>query len=568
VRCVFFLCLGFENSTTTDHILKDTFVKLNFGSESSLSEDTINNATEEEKHRGLRRKQNRHRGGSYEKVHNAKLAANSDTKTTNSNSKQRNMNSVNLVGIKANGHHFQEPHYEAIRDLSIKRGFKSHSNNTSPEGSPKLFHSRKYVLNNGLPLSTENSPKLTRTKKGTNKNPPLPKRNRHSTSPSPFFYSENGTTGSNNNIYGNTSPAEHAYTDVNLQKMKNLHNKQFKPLKVDHPYSEITPRPRRSLNSSDNDNSPVQSPDRIITPPFDKTRMFNPTIVVDGSKSDGDISDSDILDVQRLYNRRRSRTGNGADLPDPAIFYAVPDENKPRNLKQPYRNGSYEKDYFQTIIKPRPKSRSANSSLKLLDYPTYENSNGMSHENNELTYENDILHRGSSTDDDSEPTYENPDIRITSEPYSTHNGQPTYENNELLQDEAPIPGYACIRPSSLSMSSDASDSNYNNICFNKKDQLMYADIDINNHRLYDNLSSPELEYSSSPARNTRMYSVTKNSKYTEIDFTKSYGLKEALNQLRDSSSTPEANAEYKIDLSHIKFTKSSDSKRNSRNLEN
>ena len=67
-----------------------------------------------------------------------------------------------------------------------------------------------------------------------------------------------------------------------------------------------------------------------------------------------------------------------------------------------------------------------------------------------------------------------------------------------------------------------------------------------------------------------MYSVTKNSKYTEIDFRKSDGLKEALNQLRsgDTNSTPELNAEYKIDLSHIKFSRSSDSKRNSRNLEN
>ena len=515
VLCVFLCLTGRDNPrSNTDHILKDTYVKLNFGSESSLSEDTANSATNEEQQRGLGRKQNRHRGGtSYERVQNVNPTENSDVNTPKYDSKQRTMNSVNLVGLKTNGHHFQEPHYEAIRDLSIKRSFKSHSNSTTPEGSPKLFHSRKYVLNNGLPLSAESSPKLSRTKKDSTKNPPLPTRNHHSKSPSTIFYSE---TGNNNNIYGNTSPFEHPYTDVKLQNMK---NKQFNPLKVDHPYSEITPRPRRSLNSSDNDGSPVQSPDRIIPHPFDKTRMFQPAIVIDGSKSDGDLSDSDILDVKRMYNRRRSRTGNDADLPDPAtIFYAVPDENKPRHLKQPYRNGSYEKDYCQTFIKPRPKCRSANSSLKLLDYPTYENSNSLSFENNELTYENNILHRGSSTDDDSEPTYENPDIRIiTPEPYSTHvSNENTYENNGLLHDEAPIPGYACIRPSSASSDTDA---NYNNICFNKKDQLMYADIDIINRRLYDNLSSPEVEYSSSSARNSRTYSVTKNSKYTQFQCT-------------------------------------------------
>ena len=624
--------VGFHS---TDQVFRDTFVKLNFGPHHSNSnnflrkqhhscedllvtslnkseetptketEDNINNnnLSEKKRLRKFRRKQDRKRSSrenvetcSFQKTNNNNNANKDDNNNNTNNAKLMTkdpaMSPVNLIGLKTNGHHYQEPHYEAIKDLSLKATFRisgSNSNNSTPEGSPKLHHHRKYILNSDALLAEKISPMLERKKKlsGGKKIPPLPKRN-HSSSQ---FYVEsaaNNATVNANPIYGNTalnintSPRrEPCYTDVAFQNNLKNSTTQYKKQQhqVDHPYSEITPRPRRSERSSDtnnfyNDMSPTSSPICAIPSPFSSHRFFNSqggqkqqksNVVIDGSKSDGDLSDSDVLDVPRLYDRRRSRTGNGEELADPSRFYVTIPE-KPlsgrRAVKQNYHSNAYEKDYVETIIRPRPSTTAVASEI----------SSSRSSSVKSLTYENALLYRSSSEDDDEandEPTYENPDLpRVTTYNNDDHRQpQPTYENNELLHDEAPL-GYACVRQSSASTSSsDASDSNYNNIVFtNRNEQLQYANIDVNNRHLYDNLSSPELD---SGSIKSRMYSVTKNSKYTEIDFTKSDGLREALNQLRagDKSVEPELDAEYKIDLSHIKFTRSSDSKRNSKNLE-
>uniref|UniRef100_A0A7M5UZI5 Uncharacterized protein n=1 Tax=Clytia hemisphaerica TaxID=252671 RepID=A0A7M5UZI5_9CNID len=547
---------------STDQVFRDTFVKLNFNSPHHRSCDDLLTTTKTKNddtsstttkfNRRLRRKQNRR---SDETIDCNPLLNN------NYMTKDPAMSPINLIGIKTtNGQHFQEPHYEAIKDLSIKAAFRISSNNSTPEGSPKLFHNRKYVLNNDDKLAEKISPLLERKKKLSGKgvkNPPLPKRN---TSSSTHHLADDGVTEvTANPIYGNTltyvnSASEPCYTDVTFHNKKNsVTNSPQLTVKIDHPYSEIIPRPRRSANSSDNDTSPNMSPDRVMGSPFSSRRSFKLTAnLIDGSKSDGDLSDSDILDIPRLYDRRRSRTGNGAELADPSRFYETPDQQKPRRVKQNYRGKTYEKDYVETIIKPRP-------NIKNSVQPT----------TTESTYENNVcLLMNQSTSSDDEPTYENPDLpRILT--FETE-AQPTYENNELLNDEAPS-GYACIRQTSVSTSSDASDSNYNNICFSsRQDQLQYAHIDLHpQHPLYDNLTSSELDKDTANSIHSRLYSVTKNSKYTEIDFQKSDGLKEALNQLRagESATTPELNAEYKIDLSHIKFSRSSESKRNSKNLE-
>ena len=609
--------VGFHS---TDQVFRDTFVKLNFASShkkqhsscddlllnskktttTGIEHNNNNNISDNEileskkRLRKFRRKQDRKRS-SHEDVEVRSFGTEKDENNNNSEnarlmSKDPAMSPVNLIGFKTNGHHYQEPHYEAIKDLSLKATFRisgSNSNSSTPEGSPKLHHHRKYILNSDALLAEKISPMLERKKKlsaGKKKNPPLPKRN----SSSSQFYVEsaaNNAVVNANPIYGNTalimniSPRssgssdtkEPCYTDVAFQKnIKNSTSsktttttiqKKQQP-QVDHPYSEITPRPRRSERMSDannyyNDSSPTSSPIHAIPSPFSSHRRFfnnnqksSNVIVVDGSKSDGDLSDSDVLDVPRLYDRRRSRTGNGEELADPSRFYVTIPEKPPRRaVKQNYHSDAYEKDYFETTIRPRPMvaggeiSSSRSSSVK------------------SLTYENGPLYRSSSDDDETndEPTYENPDLQRVA----------TYENNELLHDDV-LEGYATVRqPSVSNSSSDASaDSNYNNIVFpNRNEQLQYASVaDVNNRHLYDNLSCPDPD---SGLIKSRMYSVTKNSKYTEIDFTKSDGLREAINQLRagDNIVAPELDAEYKIDLSHIKFTKSSDSKRNSKNLE-
>ena len=638
--------VGFHS---TDQVFRDTFVKLNLGphytkrnntnnnnnnnnlyrkhrscedlllaspskksgeeTATTGSEDKRNNSTTsiERKLRTFRRKQDRKRS-SHENVEVCSFQNNDNNDKSNNNNNNNNndpklaskdpammMSPVNLIGFKsANGHHFQEPHYEAIKDLSLKATFKiiNSSNGSTPEGSPKM-HSRKYVLSSDALLAEKISPMLERKKKLSGKkqeherNPPLPKRNHSSTSQ---FYVENDCVVSANPIYGNTAlsmntrsgvSAEPCYTDVDFQQQKTIknarnsakltkatqHKKQQHTQQIDHPYSEITPRPRRSARSSDthyNDASPIASPVRSLPSPFSSHRFFNnnsnnknnqktlPTTIADGSKSDGDLSDSDVLDVPRLYDRRRSRTGNGEELADPSRFYEIlPDKPKRRAVKQNYHGNAYEKDYVETIIRPRPTTAGISSS------------SSRSSSVKSLTYENGFLYRSSSEEEDAEPTYENPDLpRIV----TYDNQQPTYENNELLHDEAPH-GYACVRQTSTSTSSsDTSDTNYNNIVFqSRNEQLQYANIDLNNRHLYDNLSSPDPE----DTIKSRLYSVTKNSKYTEIDFKKSDGLREAINQLRagDKNVAPELDAEYKIDLTHIKFTRSSDSKRNSKNLE-
>ena len=616
----------------TDQVFRDTFVKLNFGSphnknnnlhknQHSSCDDLLlnsrrtptttgttadiernNNISDNEileskkRLRKFRRKQDRKRS-SHEDVEVRSYSTEKDENNNSNNnsdnaklmSKDPAMSPVNLIGFKTNGHHYQEPHYEAIKDLSLKAAFRingSNSNSSTPEGSPKLHHHRKYILNSDALLAEKISPMLERKKKlsaGKSKNPPLPKRNSSSSSQFYIESAANNAIVNANPIYGNTalimnaSPrssgssdtTEPCYTDVAFQKnIKNskttsattTHKKQ-QP-QVDHPYSEITPRPRRSERMSDvnnfyNDSSPISSPIHAMPSPFSSHRFFRNSkssnvAVVDGSKSDGDLSDSDVLDVPRLYDRRRSRTGNGEELADPSRFYVTIPEKPPRRaVKQNYHGNAYEKDYVETTIRPRPSTTVVSSEI----------SSSRSSSVKSLTYENGLLYRSSSEDDETndEPTYENPDLQRV----------PTYENNELLHDDVPQ-GYATVRQTSVSnSSSDApADSNYNNIVFpNRNEQLQYASVaDVHNRHLYDNVSCPDPD---SGLHKSRMYSVTKNSKYTEIDFTKSDGLREALNQLRagDNSVAPELDAEYKIDLSHIKFTRSSDSKRNSKNFE-
>ena len=254
---------------STDQVFRDTFVKFNFASphkkQHSSCDDLLllnskkttttgiehnnnnnnNNISDNEilenkkRLRKFRRKQDRKRS-SHEDVEVRVVGTEKDENNNNNTenarlmSKDPAMSPVNLIGFKTNSHHYQEPHYEAIKDLSLKATFRisgSNSNSSTPEGSPKLHHHRKYILNSDALLAEKISPMLERKKKlssGKKKNPPLPKRNRSSSQ----FYVEsaaNNAVVNANPIYGNTalimniSPRSSGSSDLKNRATRMLH---------------------------------------------------------------------------------------------------------------------------------------------------------------------------------------------------------------------------------------------------------------------------------------------------------------------------------------------------------
>lgn len=470
---------------------------------------------------------------------------------------------VSLIGLKTPTHHFQEPHYEAIRDYNRRSGSRTgfYSNSSSPENSPRLFQ-KKYVLRPKTP-SPKSSLKVL--------HPPLPRRNHSSPNLDQIDANDNfnyaGVT-----FDKNVKSKQHE-VDVKNNKKNNKKAFLFKS-KVDHPYAEIKPvKPKRASNSSDCETPPpIRSPRMVNNSPPLGVFCRNP-LFIECSKSDGELSDSDVLDVPRYFNRRRSKTGTNdlSDLSSARSGRVSRDDEKPRNrMKQNYRFSSSDKNvYVSTVIQPRLSS-SNNSSLKEIVRHIYTDNDDdhVTYENNFIPRTNGFTTRGSSSGDDdcefagyeNEPPYENPDAHLTKRPDEIiPEPQPTYENSSLYGAEVPLPDYATVnsKSSNLLSSNDRLDStlssSYNNVTFNRKNnELEYADITINSPH-YDNVSSLPDESSTDYVIKT----PNKYDTYSEIDFNKTDGLKEALNQLRctDDTNNPELNTNYKIDLSHIKFTR-------------